>query len=177
MHNGDAWGKVDTLAAVEAGLSDEAKDILRERTDQLRKRRYGSYDYVAMLGWLQNTQHNNAHELREECIMETARSLMKGEDTELAGRLREGLSTWKKSFTGGSRSPVGAAVDRTWSATALTRVQLTLPEPTLGTARTERVQSLSFGRRLRRSDSRGGRGEVRHSGGSARIRQRCTSTV
>ena len=41
--------KVDTLAAVEAGLSDEAKDILRERTDQLRKRRYGSYDYVAML--------------------------------------------------------------------------------------------------------------------------------
>ena len=32
---------------------------------------------------------------------------------------------------GGSRSPVGAAVDHIWSATALTRVQLTLPERTL----------------------------------------------
>ena len=50
---------VDTLAAVEASLSDEAKGILRERTGQLRNGRYGTHNYVAMLGWLQNTQHNN----------------------------------------------------------------------------------------------------------------------
>ena len=40
---------------------------------------------------------------------------------------------------GGSRSPAGAAVDHIWSATALTRVQLTLPERILGTARTSAV--------------------------------------
>ena len=60
---------------------------------------------------------------------------------------------------GGSRSPAGAAVDRIWSATALTRVQLTLPER--HSARRERVQSGSVWRRLGRSDAGGGRGEVR----------------
>ena len=117
-HRPDEGPDVDTFAAVEASLSDEAKGILRERTGQLRNGRYGTYDYGAMLGWLQNTQHNNrslnactagstgssscacavcAHESREGFIMETARSLMNGEDTELAERLREELSTWKKN--------------------------------------------------------------------------------
>ena len=109
-----AEGK-DTFAAVEASLSDETKGILQERTGQLRERKYGTHDYGAMLEWLQNTQHNNrslsvctaessscacavcAHEWREEFIIETARSLMNGEDTELAARLRKELSNWKKN--------------------------------------------------------------------------------
>ena len=109
-----AEGK-NTFAAVEASLSDETKGILQERTGQLRERKYGTYDYDAMLEWLQNTQHNNrslsvctaessscactacAHEWREGFIIGTARSLMNGEDTTLAARLRNELSAWKKN--------------------------------------------------------------------------------
>ena len=114
---------VDALDAVETSLSDEVKSILEERTSQLRDRRYGTHSYVAMLGLLQDTQHNNesldactagstgpyrctcavctrvcAHESREGRIMETVRSLMKGEDTKLAEGLREEMSTWKNSL-------------------------------------------------------------------------------
>ena len=114
---------VDAFDAVETSLSDEVKSILEERTSQLRDRRYGTHSYVAMLGLLQDTQHNNesldactagstgpyrctcavctrvcAHESREGRIMETVRSLMKGEDTKLAEGLREEMSTWKNSL-------------------------------------------------------------------------------
>ena len=51
----------NTVAAVEASLSDETKGILRERAGRLRKRKYGTYDYGAMLEWLQNTQRNDGN--------------------------------------------------------------------------------------------------------------------
>ena len=99
-----AEGK-NTFATVEASLSDETKGVLQERTGQLRERKYGRYDYDAMLEWLRSAQHNNrslsvgtadAHEWREGFIIGTARSLMNGEDTTLATRLRKELSAWKK---------------------------------------------------------------------------------